>query len=199
MNEAAVPAEAGEVSLLLRSWRGGDPEAFARLAPLVYQELRRLAGHCMAGERSDHTLQPTALVHEACLRLMEREAPHWQDRNDFFAAAAQTMRRLLVDHARAHRAAKRGGGAAGLPLDAARDLAQPEGERPEDLLALDAALTALAAESPRQVRAVELRYFAGLTLEETAAALAVSPATVVVELRHARTWLHRHLAQGGTA
>jgi RNA polymerase sigma factor (TIGR02999 family) len=150
----------------------------------------------MAGERPGHTLQATALVHEAYLRLVAGEAPRWEDRAHFFAVAARVMRRLLVDHARARRSAKRGSGARPLPLTAALAVAEAPSPAPADLLALDGALTALADLDPRKAEVVELRFFGGLTLEETAHVLGISPATVVVEARLARAWLFRRM--GGT-
>lgn len=180
----------GEVTRLLGAWREGEPEARDRLIPLVYRELRRLAARCMAGERTDHTLEPTALVHEVYLRLTGGGHPHWQDRAHFFAVASRIMRRILVDHARARRTAKRGSGAVRVPLDAVASLTRPaEEERLYDLLALDQALTCLAASDPRKGRIVELRYFGGLTVEETAAVLSVSAPTVALESRLARAWL----------
>jgi RNA polymerase sigma-70 factor, ECF subfamily len=186
-----------DVTSLLLAWREGDAEALARLMPLVYGELRRLAARSMAGERSDHTLQPTALVHEAFLRLAGGGPPCWQDRLHFFAVAAQLMRRLLVDHARGRRRAKRGSGARLLPLEAALDVGGPDGGSPADLLALDEALTGLAAFDPRKARVVELRFFGGLTIEETAGFLGVSTATVILEARLARAWLFRRMTREG--
>jgi RNA polymerase sigma factor (TIGR02999 family) len=188
----------GEVTGLLAAWRAGDASALSRLMPLVYGELRRLAAHVLAGERTGHTLQATALVHEAYLRLAAGGAPRLGigDRAHFFAVAAQVMRRLLVDHARGRAAAKRGGGAALVPLTPGISAAVPgvtAGSAPEDLLALDAALTDLAALDGRKARAIELRYFAGSTIGETAAALEVSTATVILDLRLARAWLYRRL------
>ena len=164
------------------------------LFPVVYDELRRLAERHLRRERPGHTLQPTALVHEAYLRLTEARRIDWSDRAAFFGAAATTMRRILVNHARDRGAQKRGGGAAPRPLDEALDVPT---DAPDDaLLAVDEALTALAALDPRQARVVELRYFAGLSVEETAEVLGVSPATVKREWSTAKAWLRRAMAQG---
>jgi RNA polymerase sigma-70 factor, ECF subfamily len=186
-----------DVTSLLLAWREGDAKALERLMPLVYGELRRLAARSMAGERNDHTLQPTALVHEAFLRLAGGRPPHWQDRLHFFAVAAQLMRRLLVDHARGRRRTKRGSGARLLPLEAALGVGGPDGGSPADLLALDEALTDLAAFDPRKARVVELRFFGGLTIEETAEFLGVSTATVILEARLARAWLFQRMTREG--
>lgn len=174
------------------AWRQGDSEAAARLMPLVYGELRRLSRRHLRNERPDHTLQPTALVHEAFLRLMGQSTPDWQDRDHFFAAAARQMRRILVDHARAHRAKKRGGDGERVTLD--EGLAFTPGPATE-LLALDEALRALEDLDPRKAGIVEMRYFAGMTLAEVARRLDLSTATVNNESRLARAWLHRYLSQ----
>lgn len=187
--------EADDVTLLLAAWRDGDPEALSRLMPLVYGELRRLAARSLGGERQDHTLQPTALVHEAFLRLAGGAVPDWQDRVHFFAVAAQVMRRLLVDHARARRTGKRGGGLRRLPLEAALEIGSPAAGDPELLLALDEALGELAAHDPRKARIIELRFFGGLTLEETALVAGVATSTVILEARLARAWLYRRIAR----
>lgn len=185
-----------EVTLLLTAWRDGDREALDRLMPLVYGELRRLAARFLEGERKDHTLQPTALVHEAFLRLVGGAVPRWQDRVHFFAVAAQVMRRLLVDHARARRTDKRGGGVRPLPLTAALDIGSPDAGDPELLLALDGALVELAVHDPRKARIIELRFFGGLTIEETAEVLDIATSTVILEARLARAWLFRRIARG---
>lgn len=177
----------GEVTRLLMEWRSGDKEALARLAPLVYKDLRRLAASYLKDERSDHTLQPTALVHEAFLRLLGRDRPDWRDRAHFYAVAAQLMRRILVDHARTRRRQKRGNGAINIPL---QDAVVSAPEPPVDLVALDDALNGLAVIDARKSRIVELRYFGGLTIEETADLLGLSTATVIIETRLARAWLH---------
>jgi len=175
----------------------GEAETLDALFPVVYDELRRLAGRFLKRERAGHTLQPTALVHEAYMRLSEQRRIGWEDRARFFGAAAQTMRRILVNHARDRRAAKRGGGAAPITLDVDSDAALGlVSESPdEDLLAVDEALTALAALDPRATRVVELRYFAGLSIEETAEVLGISPATVKREWASARAWLRREVAR----
>jgi RNA polymerase sigma factor (TIGR02999 family) len=195
VNGEDLPAE--DVTGLLLAWRQGDPAALPRLMPLIYGELRRLAARFMAAERSDHTLEPTALVHEAYLRLAGGSTPSWQDRAHFFAVAAQLMRRLLVDHARARRRAKRGSGARVLPLDAAAGVGAPDGGSPVDLLALDRSLTDLAGFDDRKARIVELRFFGGLTIAETAEVLGVSTATVILEARLARAWLFLRIAPEG--
>jgi RNA polymerase sigma factor (TIGR02999 family) len=197
----AVPSEPrrpagdiGEVSLLLHRWAAGDQAAFETLMPLVYGELRRLAGAYMRRERSDHTLQATALVHEAYFRLAGQERVAWQDRAHFYAIAAQAMRRILVDHAR--RLAARQGAGNRLPVELAAGLTVDEGE---GLLEVHAALERLATLSERQARTVELRLFGGLTVAETAEALGVSVPTAVREWRFARAWLRRELATTGGA
>lgn len=174
------------MSSLLADWRAGDETARDRLAPILYQELRRLANHQLKGERPDHTLQPTALVHEVWLRLHDGATPDWQDRAHFFAVAARTMRRVLVDHARSRGAAKRGGDRFRVSLE--EDLARVA-PRSADLLALDQALEELAVLEERKCRVIELRYFGGLTIEETAEVLGVSAPTVVNDTRFARAWL----------
>lgn len=178
------------VSQLLVDWHGGDSAALDRLIPLVYDDLHRIASRQFAGERAGHTLQPTGLVHEAYLRLAGHDHLRCQDRAHFLAIAATTMRRLLVSHARRHRSAKRGGGAT---LVALREEMEAV-ERCADLVALDEALAALAEIDPRQSRIVELRYFGGLTVEETAAVLQVSAATVKLDWSLARAWLFRELS-----
>jgi RNA polymerase sigma-70 factor, ECF subfamily len=179
-----------DVTALLHKIGQGDADAATELVPLIYDELRKLAAHFMSRERRDHTLQTTALVHEAYMRLVEQRYDTWNNRAHFYGAAAGTMRRILVDHARARRTGKRGGGAHRVPLDDAAGLV---GHHPEALLRLDAALTRLADRSPRQVRVVELRFFVGLDVEETAEALAVSPKTVKRDWSVARAWLVREL------
>ena len=182
------------ITELLAAWAAGDPRAADRLLPAVYDELRRQAARAMGRESDGNTLQPTALVHEAYLRLVDQRAP-WHNRAQFFGVAAQAMRRVLVDHARARHAAKRGGGAPRITLDdAAAEQPGASDDSAADVLALHDALTRLAAMDPDQARLVELRYFAGLTIEETAAALGSSPATVKREWAVARAWLHRELS-----
>jgi RNA polymerase sigma factor (TIGR02999 family) len=181
-----------ELTALLRAWSEGDPTAEARLLPLVYDQLRRQAAHQLRRERPGHSLSPTAVVHELYLRLLPQERASWVNRTQFFAIASRLIRRVLVDHARARRAAKRAGGWQRVTL--AEDVAQA-GPPEVDLLALDRALEELAALDARRARLVELRYFGGLSLDETAAALGVSAATVSREWGLARAWLHRRLAE----
>jgi RNA polymerase sigma factor (TIGR02999 family) len=183
-------SDATHVTRLLLDWRGGNAEALDDLLPLVYDELRRLAARHMVGEADGHTLQPTALVHEAYVRLVDADI-EWQDRAHFFAAASRVMRRMLVDHARARGRQKRGGGRARVTLHNADAVTPP----PDlDLLALDEALEALATHDPRKARAVELRYFGGLNLEEIAEVTDVSIATVHRDLRMATAWLMARLS-----
>ncbi|HEX9982655.1 MAG TPA: sigma-70 family RNA polymerase sigma factor [Thermoanaerobaculia bacterium] len=186
-------AAQSEITRLLADWAGGDRAALDRLAPLVLAELRRIASRQMQRERPGHTLQPTALVNEAFLRLAGGDAATWQDRAHFFAVCARVMRRVLIDHARSHARDKRGGGAVHVPLDQAATLIQQTGV---DLIALGDALTALEAFDARKARIVELRYFAGLGIEETAGLLKVSPMTVRREWTRAKAWLHRQLVEG---
>jgi RNA polymerase sigma factor (TIGR02999 family) len=175
-----------EVTALLRMWSDGDAHALDRLMPLVYDELRRRAAAAMLRERTGHTLEPTALVHEAYLRLVDQRRVEWHSRAQFYAVAAEMMRRVLVDVARARRAAKRSGRWARVTLDDAVAVTQPVDI---DVLELDAALQRLAALDERKSRIAVLRFFAGLTLADTATALGVSPATVGREWRVARAWL----------
>ena len=183
----------GDVTRLLLAWSDGDDAALQRLIPLVHAELRRLAGHYMARERQGHTLQTSALINEAYLRLVDARGVRWQNRAHFFGVSAQVMRRILVDFARARQNLKRGGGARPVLLDEAM-VAAPE--RSADLLALDEAMERLAALSPRQSRVVELRYFGGLTEDEMANVLSVSPRTVRNDWALARAWLYRELGRG---
>ncbi|MEM7355698.1 MAG: sigma-70 family RNA polymerase sigma factor [Acidobacteriota bacterium] len=180
----------GDVTRLLIEWRDGDAAALDRLLPLVYSELRRLAQSYLNHERSGHTWQATDLVHEAYLRLVDRTHPKWRDRVHFFAVAAQLMRRILVDHARSVQAQKRGGEAIKLPLEALGDVAV---EKAAEIVALDEALCALEAIDRRKSRILELRFFGGLTIEETAGFLDISTATVITDTRMARAWLHTEL------
>jgi len=180
------------VTALLRAWAAGDARASDSLVELVYDELRRQARLALRGEHEGHTLQPTALVHEAWLRLGDQRDAHWESRTQFFAVAAQTMRRVLLDHARARGALKRGGGAEQVALtDSAAVTDTPIDT--VDLIALDDALTRLAAMDPQKARLVDLRYFAGLSIPEAAEVLGVSTATVTREWAVARAWLRREL------
>ena len=175
---------------LLLDWSKGDRAALDQLMPVVYDELRKIARSYLRGERPTHTLQPTALIHEAYVRLIAQNFPAWQSRTHFYGVAAELMRQILVDHARSHRAAKRGGGDQKLALDEATIFSK---ERAADLVALDDALTALAALDQRKCRIIELRFFAGLSIEETAEVLGISVATVGREMRLAQAWLHREM------
>jgi RNA polymerase sigma-70 factor, ECF subfamily len=179
-----------EVTRLLQDWSRGDRHAFEQLTPIVYSELRRLADCYLRRDRSGHTLQPTALVHEAYLKLIDQNQPDWRSKTHFFAFAAKVMRNLLVDHARAHRAAKRGGGAVKVPLLEALSFSV---ERSEDLVALDEALNRLAEFDDRKARIIEFRYFGGLTEEETAQILGISAVTVRRDTRAAELWLYRDM------
>jgi RNA polymerase sigma factor (TIGR02999 family) len=179
------------ITQLLIKWRNGDHAALDELLPLVYGELRRLAGYYLRQERPHHTLQPTALVHEAYLRLVGEKGIDWQNRAHFFGIAAVRMRHILVEHARSRRAAKRGGGEYRLSLSEADRL---EEKCDVNLLALDDALQRLEALDPQKSRIVELRYFGGLTIEETAEALNVSPATVKRDWSMARAWLRSEIS-----
>ena len=183
-------APAGEISGLLRAWGAGDQNALDRLIPIVYDVLHRLARRYMKGERASHTLQTTELVNEAYLRLFEYRRMQWQDRVHFFAVSAQVMRRILVDHAR-RRNPRRGHGITHVTFDEA---AQVGGKRPGDLVALDDAMTALARLDPRKARVVELRYFGGLSVDETAEVLKISQVTVMRDWSTAKAWLYRELA-----
>jgi RNA polymerase sigma-70 factor, ECF subfamily len=185
-----VEAAQAEVTQLLQQWSNGQEQALDRLVPHIHQELRKLAAGYLRRERPDHTLQPTALVNEAFLKLIDQRAVRWQNRAHFFGIAAQAMRRILVDHARTHGAHKRGGGLRQVPLE---DDHLVGGTVDVDLLALDEALTRLAALDPQQSRIVELRYFGGLTLEETAEVMRISPATIGREWRIAKAWLSAEL------
>ena len=187
-------AAGGDVSLLLRAWSDGDQSALDRLTPIVYDELRRLARRFMRNERPGHSLQTSALVNEAYLRLVDYERMQWQNRAHFFAVSAQLMRRILVDHARRHNL-KRGGGVRHVALDEAAMLG---GQACPDLVALDDAMNTLARLDPRKVQVVEMRFFGGLSVEETAEVLKVSPVTVMRDWSTAKAWLHRELAGGTT-
>ncbi len=185
-----MTASPEDLTGLLLDWQAGDRDALERLTPRVYQGLKRLAGKHLKGERPGHTLQPTALVHEAYLRLVDQQRVEWRSRAQFFALAARLMRRILVDHARRRRADKRHAGAVAVSLDDAPDAAPP---LDVDLVRLDDALDDLAKLDRRQSRIIELRYFGGLTIDETAAALDISPATVKLDWKMAKAWLFDQL------
>jgi RNA polymerase sigma factor (TIGR02999 family) len=185
------------VTELLARWSQGDVAARDALMPLVYDELRRVARKNLAGQRSNHTLQATALVHEAYLRLVNQKQAQWQGRAHFFALAAQAMRQILVDHARSHNAAKRGGGAITLTLD--EESPGSKGTINVDLIDLDTALKKLATLDARQSQFVELRFFGGLSIAEAAQAINISPATGKREWATARVWLHHAMTSGDRA
>jgi RNA polymerase sigma factor (TIGR02999 family) len=184
-----------EITQLLFSWSEGDQAALDRLIPLVYPELRRLARLYMGRESPAHTLQTSALINEAYLRLVDQQQVKWQNRAHFFAVAAQVMRHILIDHARSHRYAKRGAGVQHVPLDEVAVVAR---ERAAELVALDDALTKLARIDERKSQIVELRFFGGLTVEETAEVMKLSPITIKREWRSAKAWLHREMSIGAT-
>jgi len=179
-----------DMTRLLKAWSGGDRQALDDLLPVVYSEVRKLARSYLRRERPDHTLQATALVNEAYIRLIDQRDVKWQNRAHFFGIAAQIMRRILVDHARMQKAGKRGSGVNPVVLDEALEVAS---DQHLDFVALDDALNALAELDPRQAKIVELRYFGGLSIEETAEVVQLSPATVKREWAGARTWLRREL------
>ena len=181
-----------DVTGLLLAWGEGDRTALDRLIPLVHDELHRMAHRYMSGEREGHTLQTTALINEAYLRLVDSGRMHWQNRAHFFAVSAEVMRRILVDFARSRHYQKRGGNAVHLPLDQAPEVSH---ERESDLVALDEALNALAAIDQRKSKIVELRFFGGLSVKETAEVLKVSPDTVMREWKLAKVWLLRELSR----
>lgn len=184
----------GEVTRLLSAWQKGDPAASDRLLPLVYQELRRMAKRHMNHQQGGQTLQTTALIHEAYLRLVGQPgSKHWESRSHFFAVSSQAMRHILVDYARARLSAKRGGGAQAVSLDAA---ALVSVDRAAELVALDDALEELKTLHPRQCRVVECRHFGGLTVDETAKVLQVSPETIMRDWKMAKAWLYRALSNG---
>jgi len=189
MNEKIPTSETQEVTRLLQSLNAGDREAVDALVPIVYSELRKLASHYLKSEREGHTLQPTALVHEAFLRLVEQET-QWQNRTHFFAMAASLMRRILVDYARGYNAEKRGGAAEKVVLE---DVFVFVKEKPAEMLALDEALQELAKIDPRRAKVVELRFFGGLNNEEIAEALRVHSNTVLRDWNLARAWLKTHM------
>jgi RNA polymerase sigma-70 factor (ECF subfamily) len=190
-NKAAQAPDRGEVSGLLRAWTDGDRGVLDRLTPIVYDELHRLARHYMRGERAGHSLQTTALVNEAYMRLVDYKGMQWQNRAHFFAVSAQVMRRILVDHAR-RRNLKRGGGVQHVSLE---DTAIVGGDRAADLIALDDAMNELAKLDARKVQVVEMRFFGGLSVEETAEVLKVSAVTVMRDWSTAKAWLYRELSR----
>jgi RNA polymerase sigma-70 factor, ECF subfamily len=194
MERAAQSSEtaAGDISRLLRAWSGGDQSALEELAPIVYDELRRLARRYMRRERPGHSLQTTALVNEAYLRLVDYERMKWQDRAHFFAVSAQVMRRILVEHARRQNL-KRGGGVVHIPLEEAAIVG---GAQAADLVALDDAMNSLARLDARKAQVVEMRFFGGLSVEETAEVLKVSSVTVKRDWSTAKLWLYREIAGG---
>jgi RNA polymerase sigma-70 factor (ECF subfamily) len=195
MKQEAQPGEAGtEVSTLLHAWSGGDQSALDRLTPIVYEELRRLARRYLKREHTGHSLQTTALVNEAYMRLVDYKRMQWQDRAHFFAVSSQVMRRILVEHARRHNL-KRGGDVQHLSLEEAALVGD---DRAADLVALDDAMNSLARQDPRKVQVVEMRFFGGLSVEETAEVLKVSPVTVMRDWSTARAWLYRELTGGLT-
>lgn len=184
-------SKVAEITHMLREWSDGKQESLDKLLPLVYDELRRQAARFLRKERQDHTLQTSALINEAYLKLIDQREVKWESRTHFFAIAAQAMRRILVDYARTTNRKKRGGDYLRLPLEDAMQVASEE--KSVDLIALDEALNKLAERDRQQARVVELRYFSGLSLEETAEALKISRATVATEWAMAKSWLHREL------
>lgn len=196
MSTPASPPTSPDVTQLLRNWQVGDQSSRDQLMEIVYEELRRQAARYLRRERRDHTLQPTALVHEAYIQLIDQSRVNWENRAHFFGAAARSMRRILVDHARAHQAEKRGSGEERLPLDEA--IAVPE-NKDLNILALNEALEELARLDERQSRIVELRYFGGLSIDETATVTGVSPATVKREWAMAKAWLQNQIKKGFSA
>jgi RNA polymerase sigma-70 factor, ECF subfamily len=193
-HKEAQAADHPEVSGLLRAWSDGDRAALDRLTPIVYDELRRLARCYMRGERPGHSLQTTALVNEAYIRLVDYKKMDWQDRAHFFAVSSQLMRRILVEHARRHNL-KRGGG---VPHVSFEDTAEVSSDRAPDLVALDDALHVLARLDARKVQVVEMRFFGGLSVEETAEVLKISPITVMRDWTSAKAWLYRELTTGAS-
>jgi RNA polymerase sigma factor (TIGR02999 family) len=197
MQRAGEPA-VDDISKLLRAWSGGDHGALDKLTPMVYSELHRLARRYMKGERPGHSLQTTALVNEAYMRLVDYERMQWQNRAHFFAVSAQLMRRILVEHARRHNL-KRGGGVQHFSLEEAAIVGgDQDADWDTDIVALDDAMNKLAQLDPRKVQVVEMRFFGGLNVEETAEVLKVSAVTVKRDWRAARAWLYRELSAGTT-
>jgi RNA polymerase sigma factor (TIGR02999 family) len=179
-----------QITQLLIDWNNGSPEAMEKLMPMVESELRRIAANYMRRERPDHTLQTSALVNEAYLKLIDQKQVRWENRSHFFALASQLMRRILLDHARAHRRAKRGGDAVHVNLD---DVAVVSPEKSDDLIALDEALSRLAEFDPKKSSIVEMRFFGGLSVNEVAGVLGIAPVTVMLHWRLARAWLQREM------
>lgn len=194
-NSVGLVPSPTDVTGLLHLWSKGDPSALERLTPLIYAECRRIAARQLRREHREHTLDPTELVHELYLRLVDQRRASWENRAQFFGVAAQLMRRILVDYARARHAAKRGGSGIFVSLGAAADVSGDP--QVADVLAVDDALERLAAQDPEQVRIIELRFFAGLTVEETAQVVGRSPRTVKREWALAKAWLYRELRSGG--
>ena len=188
---ASAMSDNHEVTRLLAEWGKGNPHALDELTPLVYQELRQLAASSLRRERPGHTLQPTAVVHEAYMRLVDQKNPTWQNRSHFFGVAARLMRQILVDHARKKQAGKRAGMKVSL-----QEVVSFQQERSRDLVALDSGLRELEKLDPRKCKAVELRYFGGLSMDEIAQALDVSPVTIRRDLRMAEAWLHHQMQNG---
>lgn len=193
-NHQLDPPPSGDVSKLLHAWSDGDQSALEKLIPIVYEEVHRLARRYMKRERPGHSLQTTALVNEAYMRLVDYKSMRWRDRAHFFAASAQLMRRILVEHARRHNL-KRGGRVPHLSLDEAAEVG---GERSADLVGLDDAMNELARLDPRKVQVVEMRFFGGLSVDETAEVLKISPITVMRDWNTAKAWLYRNLTNGKT-
>jgi RNA polymerase sigma factor (TIGR02999 family) len=190
-----MQAQAGEISVLLAGWRGGDRTALDRLVPLIRGELCRIARRHLGGERKNHSMQPSSLVQEAFLRLLPHRDVDWRNRAHFFAVASQVMRHVLVDYARQRRRVKRGGAAVHIPVDAAVVLSR---EQVEQVVAVDLALERLAKVDERKSRVLEMRFFGGLSVEETAEALGIAPNTVIRDWDFARAWLRRELGGAGT-
>lgn len=188
---SSTKGETSETTVLLRAWSAGDRDALERLTPRVYRTLRRIAGHHLKNERPGNTMQATALVHEAYLELIDITNVDWQHRAHFFAVSAQIMRHIMLDRARRRVAAKRGGRADHVDLDEVPDLS---GNRAAELIALEDALNALAEVDARKARVVELRFYGGLSVEESAAVLGVSPETVMRDWKFARSWLHAEMS-----
>ena len=182
-----------QITKMLQAWSDGDGEVLDKLMPVVYDELRRQASRFLSKERSGHTLQTTALIHEAYIKLMGQDQVEWKNRSHFFAIASQAMRRILVDHARTRHREKRGGAGEDLPIDDALQI--PSREKSVDLVALDEALTRLAKFDARQARVVELRYFSGLSIDETAEVIGVSNVTVRRDWNMAKAWLHQEISR----